>query len=54
MSKWSFSENYYWKNEFPQCGGPYQSPINLDTELIQECNIHYVILTHIIINQHVL
>ena len=30
MSKWSFSENYYWRNEFPQCGGPYQSPINLD------------------------
>ena len=37
MSKWSFSENFYWKNNFPQCGGPNQSPINLDSEIIQKC-----------------
>ena len=33
MNNWTFSENYYWKNDFPQCGGPYQSPINIDTEI---------------------
>ena len=37
MEEWSFQESYIWSNTFPQCSASKQSPINIDTELIQEC-----------------
>lgn len=37
MEDWSFQESYIWSNNHPKCSSEIQSPINIDTTLIQEC-----------------
>ena len=37
MEDWSFQESYIWSNNYPQCSSDKQSPINIDTDLVQEC-----------------
>ena len=37
MEDWSFQESYIWSNSHPKCAADKQSPINIDTELVQEC-----------------
>jgi carbonic anhydrase len=37
MEDWSFQESYIWSNNYPKCAADKQSPINIDTELVQEC-----------------
>ena len=38
MDKWSFQSSFLWQNDYPECGNLTQSPINIDTTLLQECN----------------
>ena len=38
MDKWSFNDSFIWENNHPECGNNKQSPINIDTNLIKECN----------------
>jgi carbonic anhydrase len=35
--KWSFADSFTWSNSFPRCSSKNQSPINIDTENIQNC-----------------
>ena len=35
---WSFNESFLWQNDHHECGNSKQSPINIDTTIIQECN----------------
>ena len=37
MEDWSFQESYIWSNSYPKCSTDIQSPINIDTDLVQEC-----------------
>ena len=37
MEDWSFQESYIWSNVYSECGLDKQSPINIDTDLVQEC-----------------
>ena len=37
MEDWSFQESYIWSNNYPKCSSDTQSPINIDTDLVQEC-----------------
>ena len=37
MKDWSFQESYIWSNTHKQCSSDKQSPINIDTDLVQEC-----------------
>ena len=37
MEDWSFQESYIWSNSHPKCSSDIQSPINIDTDLVQEC-----------------
>lgn len=46
MSNWTFTENFLWGNNFPQCLTKTQSPININTELIQKCNTLCNFKTH--------
>lgn len=38
MSNWTFTENFLWGNDHPQCSAKNQSPINISTEQAKECN----------------
>ena len=40
-SDWNFDNYYLWRNSYPECGGKFQSPINIDTspEIMEECSI---------------
>lgn len=38
MSNWTFQENFLWGNNHPQCLTKTQSPININTDLIQQCH----------------
>lgn len=35
---WSFTDSFTWQKKYPFCSGMKQTPINIDTNLIQECN----------------
>lgn len=37
MENWSFQESYIWSNTYPKCSSDAQSPVNIDTDLVQEC-----------------
>jgi carbonic anhydrase len=37
-NNWAYQNYMRWKNLFPNCAGSYQSPINIDTSKIAECN----------------
>ena len=37
MEDWSFQESFIWSNSYPRCSADNQSPINIDTDLVQEC-----------------
>jgi carbonic anhydrase len=36
-TEWDYNESFLWGNDYPQCKGMLQSPIDLDTNLIKEC-----------------
>lgn len=36
-TEWDYNESFLWGNDFPQCKGMLQSPIDIDTNLIKEC-----------------
>ena len=35
---WSFNDSFSWGNEFRQCDYSKQSPININTDNVKECN----------------
>lgn len=37
-NNWSYRNSYRWKRNFPQCNSDRQSPINIDTSKVSECN----------------
>ena len=37
-SNWSYRNSYRWKRNFPKCSGDRQSPINIDTSNVADCN----------------
>jgi carbonic anhydrase len=39
MSDWSFENFYLWKNMYPECSANEQSPINISTDNLKECNL---------------
>ena len=39
MSDWSFENFYLWRNMFPECSSIEQSPINITTDNLNECNL---------------
>jgi carbonic anhydrase len=39
MSDWSFENFYLWKNRYPECSSTEQSPINITTDNLKECNL---------------
>ena len=38
MDNWSFRDSFIWQNTYPECGNTKQSPINIDTNVLQTCN----------------
>lgn len=39
MSDWSFEDFYLWRNTYAACSSMEQSPINIDTDILKECNL---------------
>ena len=39
MSDWSFQDFYLWRNTYAACSSTEQSPINIDTDILKECNL---------------
>ena len=39
MSDWSFEDFYLWKNTFAECSGLEQSPIDINTDELKNCNL---------------
>ena len=39
MSDWSFEDFYLWKNTYAACSALEQSPVNIDTDIMKECNL---------------
>jgi len=35
--KWNYNESFLWGNDYPQCNGLLQSPIDINTDEVQEC-----------------
>lgn len=39
MSDWSFEDFYLWKNTYAACSALEQSPININTDVLKDCNL---------------
>ena len=39
MTDWSFENYHLWRNMFPECSSIEQSPINITTDNLNECNL---------------
>ena len=43
-NKWSFKTSKDWGKLYPNCDGKKQSPINIDTDFLQNCSIGCTLL----------
>jgi carbonic anhydrase len=39
MESWSFNDSIIWENMYPICGSNKQSPININSETVTDCNL---------------